>query len=91
MKNFLKENFEIFGFLIIWMIFFFCAISCVEQSPEEVKEMHSEMYQKKAEVIELTFPDEEGVPRTHEYVVLAWSEYRNGLDHYIHCKYCKKY
>ena len=39
----------------------------------------------------LTFPDEEGIPRTHEYIVLAFTEYRNGIDHYIHCKYCKKH
>ena len=49
------------------------------------------MYQRKSEIIELTFPDEEGVPRTHEYIVLAFTEYRNGIDHYIHCKYCKKH
>lgn len=91
MKNFLKNNIDyILGF-IIWIIFFCCAISCVEHSSEEIKEIHSEMYQKKAEVIELTFPDEEGIPHTHEYIVLSFSEYRNGLDHYIHCKYCKKH
>ena len=72
-------------------IILFCFSSCVEQSPQEIKEIHSEMYQKRAEVIELTFPDEEGVPRTHEYVVLAYSEYRSGFDHYIHCNYCKKH
>lgn len=79
-------------FIFIFLgIILFCFSSCVEHSSEEIREIHSELYQKKSEVIELTFPDEEGVPRTHEYIVLTFSEYRNGLDHYIHCKYCNKH
>ena len=67
-----------FLILIIGLILF---CSC---GPEKSKQ------QKEMERYELTFKDEHGENRTHQFVSVRRSDYMNGIAHWPDCKYCKE-
>lgn len=50
----------------------------------------SERYQENSRLFELTFKDEHGEERTHQFVSIRDSEYMNGIAHWPDCKYCKE-
>ena len=81
-----------FLMLIIGLILF---CSCCEQkSPQEKAredyKFWSKTYQGRAELFELSFPDEHGEKRTHQFVMVHNSDYMNGISHWPDCKYCKE-
>ena len=39
---------------------------------------------------QLTFKDEHGEMRTHQFVSISTSDYMNGITHWPDCKYCKE-
>ena len=79
---------------IALLIGLFLVCSCCEnKSPQQKQrakyESMSKMYQDHAELIELTFKDEYGENKTHQFVVTHCTEYKNGMAHWPDCKYCK--
>ena len=41
-------------------------------------------------LFELTFKDEHGEERTHQFVSITANNYANGFAHWPDCKYCKE-
>jgi hypothetical protein len=78
--------------LIMAMVLTCC--SCEQKSPQErAREDYkfwSKTCQARAELFELTFPDEHGEKRTHQFVMVHNSDYLNGIEHWPDCKYCKE-
>lgn len=84
--------------------------SCEQKSPQEKAredyKFWSKTCQDRAELFELSFPDEHGEKRTHQFVMVHNSDYLNGIAHWrlngiahwrlngiAHwpdCKYCKE-
>ena len=79
--------------LLIVGIVLFCSCSCKQKTPQQIKEekyeRYSERYQENSRLFELTFEDEHGEERTHQFVSLVGSEYLNGLAPWPDCNYCK--
>ena len=80
-----------FLILIIGLILF---CSCEQKTPQQIErenyEYYSERYQDNSQLFELTFKDEHGEKRTHQFVEVSTSNYMNGIDHWPDCKYCKE-
>ena len=78
--------------VFIIMLTFFC--SCEEKTPQrkerERYEKVSNFYQSHSDLFELTFKDEYGEKRTHQFVLVSTSDYMNGIAHWPDCKYCKE-
>jgi hypothetical protein len=79
-----------FLILIIGLILF---CSCEQKTPQQIErenyEYYSKRYQSNSQLFELTFKDEYGEKRTHQFVEVSTSDYMNGIDHWPDCKYCK--
>jgi len=78
--------------LIIGLILF---CSCGPEKSKQQKEMEryeliSNIYQDYSDLFELTFKDEHGENRTHQFVSVRRSDYMNGITHWPDCKYCKE-
>ena len=81
-----------------FLVFIMMLIPCCSYSPEkseQQKEMeryerYSERYQENSRLFELTFKDEHGEERTHQFVSITASNYANGFVHWPDCKYCKE-
>ena len=81
-----------FLILIIGLILF---CSCCEQKTPQQRERenyeyYSKKYQSSSQLFELTYKDEYGEKRTHQFVEVSTSDYMNGIDHWPDCKYCKE-
>lgn len=80
-----------FLILIIGLILF---CSCEQKTPQQIErenyEYYSKKYQSNSQLFELTFEDEHGEKRTHQFVEVSTSNYMNGIDHWPDCKYCKE-
>ena len=78
--------------VFIIMLTFFC--SCEEKTPQrkerERYEKVSNFYQSHSDLFELTFKDEYGEKRTHQFVLVRTGESMNGIAHWPECKYCKE-
>lgn len=78
--------------MLIVMIILCC--SCEQKSPQEKAredyKFWSNAYQGHAELFELSFPDEYGEKRTHQFVMIHNSDCLNGIEHWPDCKYCKE-
>ena len=79
---------------IILLIGLLLVCSCCENTTPQQRqkaryENLSKAYQNNADLIELTFKDEHGENRTHQFVVTHYTEYKNGMAHWPDCKYCK--
>ena len=69
--------------------------SCCPEKSKQQKEMEryekvSNVYQRRSNLFELTYKDEHGEERTHQFVSIRGSEYMNGIAHWPDCKYCKE-
>lgn len=77
--------------IVIVGLILFC--SCDSRTPQQKEREHREYVgkccQNHSELIELTFKDEHGEKRTHEFVIVYNSETTSGLTHWPDCKYCK--
>ena len=80
------------------LVFIMMLIPCCSYSPEkseQQKEMEryetaSIIFQQNADLFELTFKDENGEKRTHQFVIVRGSNCENGMAHWPDCKYCKE-
>lgn len=77
--------------LVIGIILFFsCEQKAPQQREREKYEYYSEKCQNNAQLFELTYKDENGEKRTHQFVLVSTSDYMNGIAHWPDCKYCKE-
>ena len=80
------------------LVFIIVLILCCSCSPEKSKQQKereryekvSNFYQSHSDLFELTFKDEHGEERTHQFVSIRDNEYMNGIAHWPDCKYCKE-
>ena len=81
-----------------FLVFIMMLIPCCSYSPnksEQQKEMEryktvSAVFQRNADFFELTFEDENGEKRTHQFVIVRATNSANGIAHWPDCKYCKE-
>lgn len=93
-----KENWinmkKILLLIVGIVLFCSCFCSCKQKTPQQIKEekyeRYSERYQENSRLFELTFKDEYGEERTHQFVSITASDYANGFVHWPDCKYCKE-
>lgn len=83
---------KILMLITVMALTLFC--SCEQKSTQE-KAMEdykfwSKTCQNRAELFELSFHDEHGEKRTHQFVMVHNSDYLNGIAHWPDCKYCKE-
>ena len=77
--------------LIIGLILFCsCEEKTLQQRERERYEKVSNIYQRRSDLFELTFKDEYGEERTHQFVSLQSGNYMSGIAHWPDCKYCKE-
>lgn len=80
-----------FLILIIGLILF---CSCEQKTQQQIErenyEYYSEKYQSNSQLFELSYKNEYGEIRTHQFVEVSTSNYMNGIDHWPDCKYCKE-
>ena len=81
---------KILVFIIILTFFALVGKKTPQQKERERYEHYSERYQNSSKLFELTFKDEYGEERTHQFVSIRDSEYMNGIAHWPECKYCKE-
>lgn len=78
--------------ILIVMIVLCC--SCEHKTKQQIErenyEYYSEKFQDNSQLFELTFKDEHGEMRTHQFVSISTSDYMNGITHWPDCKYCKE-
>ena len=80
------------------LVFIIVLILCCSCGPEKSKqqkereryEKASNFYQSHSDLFELTFKDEYGEKRTHQFVLVRVGESMNGIAHWPDCKYCKE-
>ena len=81
-----------------FLVFIMMLIPCCSYSPEkseQQKEMEryetaSTVFQQNADLFELTFKDEYGEERTHQFVSIQSGNHMSGIAHWPDCKYCKE-
>ena len=61
-----------------------------QQKERERYEKVSNVYQRRSDLFELTYKDEHGEERTHQFVSITANNYANGFAHWPDCKYCKE-
>lgn len=80
-----------FLILIIGLILF---CSCEQKTQQQIErenyEYYSKKYQSNSQLFELSYKNEYGEIRTHQFVEVSASDYMNGIDHWPDCKYCKE-
>jgi len=80
-----------FLILIIGLILF---CSCEQKTQQQIErenyEYYSNRYQSHSQLFELSYKDEYGEKRTHQFIEVSTSDYMNGIDHWPDCKYCKE-
>lgn len=81
---------KILVFIIMLTLCCSCEEKTSQQKERERYEHYSEQYQNSSKLFELTFKDEYGEKRTHQFVLVRNSEYMNGIAHWPDCKYCKE-
>ena len=81
---------KILVFIIMLTLCCSCEEKTSQQKERERYEHYSEQYQNSSKLFELTFKDEYGEKRTHQFVLVSTSDYMNGIAHWPDCKYCKE-
>jgi hypothetical protein len=79
--------------LIMVMALTLCCSCEQKSSQEKAREDYkfwSKTCQDHAKLFELSFPDEHGEKRTHQFVMVHNSDCMNGITHWPDCKYCKE-
>ena len=80
--------------LVFIIMLTLCCSCCPKKSKQEKEreryERYSKKYQSGVQLFELTFKDEYGEKRTHQFVSVSTSDYMNGIAHWPDCKYCKE-
>ncbi len=80
--------------LVFIIMFILCCSCCPEKSKQQREkeryEYISNTYQNHSDLFELTFKDEHGEMRTHQFVATHYSDYYCGIAHWPDCKYCKE-
>lgn len=77
-------------FLVFIMMLIPCCSYSPEKSEQERYENTSVIFQQNADLFELTFKDEHGEKRTHQFVMVRTANCANGIAHWPDCKYCKE-
>lgn len=89
-----KENWINMKKILIFIIGLILFCSCDQKTPQQKEreryEYISRDCQGSAELFELTFPNEYGEKRTHQFIIVHFSDYMNGIAHWPDCKYCKE-
>lgn len=71
-----------------------CCSCCQKKSKQQIikenYEFRSDICQKQSGLFELSFPNEYGDMRTHQFIVIHVSYRMNGIAHWPDCKYCKE-
>ena len=67
-----------------------CPEKSKQQKERESYEKVSNVYQRRSDLFELTYKDEYGEKRTHQFVLVRTGESMNGIAHWPECKYCKE-
>ena len=71
-----------------------CCSCCPEKSKQQKEreryEKVSIFYQPHSDLFELTYKDEYGEERTHQFVSIQSGKYMSGIAHWPDCKYCKE-
>ena len=80
--------------LVFIIVLIFCC-SCGPEKSKQQKEREryenvSNTFQYHSDLFELTFKDEHGEERTHQFVSITANNYANGFAHWPDCKYCKE-
>ena len=81
--------------ILVFIIILILCCSCGPEKSKQQKEREryeyiSNTYQKNSDFFELTFKDEHGENRTHQFISVHQSDYMNGFTHWPDCKYCKE-
>ena len=90
-----KENWINMKKILVFIIMFTLCCSCCPKKSKQEKEREryeniSNFRQTHSDLFELTFKDEHGEERTHQFVSIQSSQYRSGIAHWPDCKYCKE-
>lgn len=81
---------RILVFIIMLTLFCSCGEKTPQQKERERYENISNIRQRNSDLFELTFKDEHGEERTHQFVSIQSGNYRSGIAHWPDCKYCKE-
>ena len=82
---------KILVFIIMLTLYCSCCPKKSKQQMERERyEKVSNVRQHHSDLFELTFKDEYGEERTHQFVSITPSNYANGFVHWPDCKYCKE-
>lgn len=90
-----QENWIKMKKILLLIIGIVLCYSCCPEKSKQQKEMEryekvSNVYQHRSNLFELTYKDEHGEERTHQFVSIGDTEYMNGIAHWPDCKYCKE-
>ena len=80
--------------LVFIIVLIFCC-SCGPEKSKQQKEREryenvSNTFQYHSDLFELTFKDEYGEERTHQFVSIQRGNHMSGIAHWPDCKYCKE-
>ena len=80
--------------LVFIIVLIFCC-SCGPEKSKQQKEREryenvSNTFQYHSDLFELTFKDEYGEERTHQFVSIQSGNHMSGIAHWPDCKYCKE-
>ena len=81
--------------ILVFIIVLILCCSCGPEKSKQQKEREryenvSNTFQNHSDLFELTFKDEHGENRTHQFVSVHHSDYYFGISHWPDCKYCKE-
>ena len=90
-----QENWIKMKKILLLVIGIVLCYSCCPEKSKQQKEMEryekvSNVYQRRSDLFELTYKDEHGEERTHQFVSLQNGNYMSGIAHWPDCKYCKE-
>ena len=80
------------------LVFIIMLILCCSCGPEKSKQQRereryesiSHTCQDNCDLFEITLPDKNGEMRSHQFIIVNITDYRNGIAHWPDCKYCKE-
>ena len=82
---------KILVFIIMLTLYCSCCPKKSKQQMERERyEKVSNIQQRHSDLFELTFKDEYGEERTHQFVSIQRGNHMSGIAHWPDCKYCKE-
>ena len=81
--------------ILVFIIVLILCCSCGPEKSKQQKEREryenvSNTFQYHSDLFELTFKDEYGEERTHQFVSIQSGNHMSGIAHWPDCKYCKE-